>query len=155
MEELKALILMFPIEATGIVFAAVNAQTSTMFVEQGMLMNTTIGSSPFLLLSTFDKQSISAIITPMVNKVPQVVDRAFKSTSQHANQSCSLWELACSFSMLSMTAVALVEIKRLQACEIELGLSGEAVALPVSIFFDKFPNICWLVLQKFLDSLAA
>uniref|UniRef100_A0A6N2LWP3 Uncharacterized protein n=1 Tax=Salix viminalis TaxID=40686 RepID=A0A6N2LWP3_SALVM len=34
------------------------AQMSTMFVEQGMLMNTTIGSSPFLLLSTFDVISV-------------------------------------------------------------------------------------------------
>ena len=56
--------------------------------------------------------------------------------------------------MPSMTVVALVEIKRLQLAK-ELGLSGEAVAVPVIIFFDKFPNICWLVLQKFLDSLTA
>jgi peptide/histidine transporter 3/4 len=43
-EELKILIRMFPIWATGIVFSAVHAQMSTIFMEQGMLMDKTIGS---------------------------------------------------------------------------------------------------------------
>lgn len=51
---------MFPIWATGIVFAAVYAQMSTMFVEQGTVMDTTIGSFtiPAASLSTFDVISV-------------------------------------------------------------------------------------------------
>eukprot|EP01018_Ginkgo_biloba_P028579 Gb_41132 [translate_table: standard] len=41
-EELKILVRMFPIWATGIVFSAVYAQLSTMFVEQGMTLDTSI-----------------------------------------------------------------------------------------------------------------
>lgn len=37
-EELKILLRMFPIWASGIVFAAVYAQVSTMFLEQGMTL---------------------------------------------------------------------------------------------------------------------
>jgi peptide/histidine transporter 3/4 len=36
-EELKILIRMFPVWATGIVFSAVNAQMSTMLVGQGTI----------------------------------------------------------------------------------------------------------------------
>jgi len=39
-EELKILICVFPIWATGIIFAAAYAQMSTLFVEQGTMMNT-------------------------------------------------------------------------------------------------------------------
>ncbi|KAJ0524846.1 putative proton-dependent oligopeptide transporter family [Helianthus annuus] len=51
---------MFSIWATGIVFSAVYAQMSTMFVEQGMMMDTTIGSFtiPAASLSTFDVISV-------------------------------------------------------------------------------------------------
>lgn len=59
-EELKILIRMFPIWATGIVFSTVYAQMSTLFVEQGMVMDTSMGSfnlSP-ASLSTFDVASV-------------------------------------------------------------------------------------------------
>ncbi|GKV01366.1 hypothetical protein SLEP1_g13922 [Rubroshorea leprosula] len=41
-EEFKILIRMLPIWATGIIFSAVYAQMSTLFVEQGMMMDTSI-----------------------------------------------------------------------------------------------------------------
>ncbi|PON79208.1 Proton-dependent oligopeptide transporter family [Parasponia andersonii] len=55
-EELKTLIHMFPIWATGVVLYAVSGQVSTLFLEQGMMMDTTIGSFtvPPASLSTFD-----------------------------------------------------------------------------------------------------
>ncbi|KAL9328975.1 hypothetical protein ACSQ67_003978 [Phaseolus vulgaris] len=55
-EELKILIRMFPIWSTGIVFAAVYAQMSTLFVEQGTMMKTNLGSFriPPASLSSFD-----------------------------------------------------------------------------------------------------
>ena len=62
-EELKTFIRMIPICAIGIVFAAVYAQISTTFLEQGMMMNTTIG---FL---TIPPASISTsyVITPSLD----------------------------------------------------------------------------------------
>ncbi|KAI3719899.1 hypothetical protein L6452_20805 [Arctium lappa] len=55
-EELKILIRMFPIWATGIIFAAVFGQMSTLFVVQGTRMDTSIGSFaiPPASLATFD-----------------------------------------------------------------------------------------------------
>ncbi|CDY67370.1 hypothetical protein HID58_065869 [Brassica napus] len=43
-EELKILIRMLPIWASGIVFSSLHAQVSTMFVQQGRAMNCNIGS---------------------------------------------------------------------------------------------------------------
>ncbi|GKB87267.1 peptide transporter 1 [Tanacetum coccineum] len=76
-EELKILIRMFPIWATGIVFSVVYAQMSTMFVEQGMAMDTTIGSFtlPADTLSNFDVINVifwvpvyDKLIVPMARK---------------------------------------------------------------------------------------
>ncbi|KAG5000243.1 hypothetical protein JHK87_021315 [Glycine soja] len=59
-EELKILIRMFPMWATGAVFSAVYTQMSTLFVEQGTVMNTNIGSFeiPPASLATFDVLSV-------------------------------------------------------------------------------------------------
>ncbi|KAK8622462.1 hypothetical protein V6N13_117374 [Hibiscus sabdariffa] len=55
-EELKILLRKFPVSATIIVFVVVYAQMSTMLVEQGMMMDSKIGSFtiPPASLSTFD-----------------------------------------------------------------------------------------------------
>ena len=55
-EELKILLRMFPIWATGIVFFTVCAQNSSMFIEQGMALNNQIGSFkiPPATLSSLD-----------------------------------------------------------------------------------------------------
>ncbi|KAK8711690.1 hypothetical protein V6N13_146963 [Hibiscus sabdariffa] len=54
-EELKILLRKFPVSATIIVFVVVYAQMSTMLVEQGMMMDSKIGSFtiPPVSLSTF------------------------------------------------------------------------------------------------------
>ncbi|KAJ8429760.1 hypothetical protein Cgig2_001257 [Carnegiea gigantea] len=59
-EELKILVRMFPIWAAGIVFSAVYSQMSTVFVEQGMVMDRTIGSFtiPAASISTCDTISV-------------------------------------------------------------------------------------------------
>ncbi|KHN44081.1 Putative peptide/nitrate transporter [Glycine soja] len=59
-EELKIFICMFPMWATGAVFSAVYTQMSTLFVEQGTVMNTNIGSFeiPPASLATFDVLSV-------------------------------------------------------------------------------------------------
>ncbi|KAI9075704.1 hypothetical protein K1719_042320 [Acacia pycnantha] len=76
-EELKILIIMFPIWATGIVLSAVYAKMSTMFVEQGTMMDASINSFtiPAASLSTFDVLSVifwvpiyDRIIVPIARK---------------------------------------------------------------------------------------
>jgi hypothetical protein len=59
-EELKILLRMFPIWATGIVFFTVCAQNSSMFIEQGMTLNNRIGSFkiPPATLSSLDVISV-------------------------------------------------------------------------------------------------
>ncbi|KAJ6770403.1 PROTEIN NRT1/ PTR FAMILY 8.3 [Salix purpurea] len=51
-----------------------------------------------------------------------------------AFQICSVWGIGLFISMLSMTAAALLEIKRLQLVK-ELGLVDDAGAVPLSIFW--------------------
>uniref|UniRef100_A0A2N9HSD3 Major facilitator superfamily (MFS) profile domain-containing protein n=1 Tax=Fagus sylvatica TaxID=28930 RepID=A0A2N9HSD3_FAGSY len=104
-EELKILVRMFPIWASGIIFSAVYAQMSSLFVEQGKMMDRSVGSFsiPAASLSSFN--IISVIIW-----VP-IYDMSFA------------WQQA-----------AIVEIERLQIAR-EMGLVDEDVAVPLSIFW--------------------
>ncbi|CAA3001869.1 NRT1 PTR FAMILY -like [Olea europaea subsp. europaea] len=140
-EELKILIRMFPIWATGIVFSAVYAQMSTMFVEQGMVMDTSIGSFtiPAASLSTFDVISVIFWV-PVYDKV--LVPIARRVTGQGRGFSeLQRMGIGLFISVLCMAAAAVVEIKRLQLAR-ELGLVDENVAVPLSIF--------WQIPQYFL-----
>ncbi|XP_058733311.1 protein NRT1/ PTR FAMILY 8.3-like [Vicia villosa] len=77
-EEFKILIRMLPIWATGIIFSAVYAQMSTLFVEQGTMMHLYIGSfklSP-ASLSTFEVLGVlfwvpvyDRILIPVARKI--------------------------------------------------------------------------------------
>ncbi|XP_019179383.1 PREDICTED: protein NRT1/ PTR FAMILY 8.3-like [Ipomoea nil] len=140
-EELKILIRMFPIWATGIVFSAVYAQMSTMFVEQGTMMDTSIGSFniPAASLSSFDVISVivwvpiyDAILVPIARKLTGK-ERGFSELQRMG--------IGLFLSILCMSAAALVEIKRLQIAR-DLDLVDKAVAVPMSIF--------WQIPQYFL-----
>ncbi|KAL2557693.1 Protein NRT1/PTR FAMILY 8.3 [Forsythia ovata] len=140
-EELKILIRMFPIWATGIVFSAVYAQMSTMFVEQGMVMDTTIGSFtiPAASLSTFDVISVIFWV-PVYDKV--LVPIARKLTGKERGFSeLQRMGIGLFISVFCMASAAVVEIKRLNLAR-ELGLVDEDVAVPLSIF--------WQIPQYFL-----
>ncbi|TVT98850.1 hypothetical protein EJB05_55820, partial [Eragrostis curvula] len=69
-EELKAIIGMLPIWATGIVFFAVLAQFSSTFLEQGRTMNTQVGTFaiPPASLASFDAISV-VIWVPVYDRV--------------------------------------------------------------------------------------
>ncbi|GAB2298978.1 hypothetical protein Dimus_033054 [Dionaea muscipula] len=133
-EELKILIRMFPIWATGIVFSAVYAQMSTMFVEQGEVMDRTIGSFtiPAASLSTFDVVSV-IIWVPVYDRILVPVARRFTGKERGFSE-LQRMGIGLFISILSMAAAALVEIKRLQLAR-ELGLVDLDVAVPISIFW--------------------
>ncbi|XP_042503155.1 protein NRT1/ PTR FAMILY 8.3-like isoform X2 [Macadamia integrifolia] len=140
-EELKILIRMFPIWATGIVFSAVYAQMSTMFVEQGMVMDTTVGSFtiPPASLSTFDILSVivwvpmyDRLLVPLVRKIT-CKERGFSELQRMG--------IGLIISILSMVAAAIVEIKRLEIAK-SLGLVDHKPAVPMSIL--------WQIPQYFL-----
>ncbi|KAK4360278.1 hypothetical protein RND71_019230 [Anisodus tanguticus] len=133
-EELKILIRMFPIWATGIVFSAVYAQMSTLFVEQGTVMDTAIGSFriPAASLSTFD--TISVILwVPVYDRILVPIARRFTGKERGFSE-LQRMGIGLFLSVLCMSAAAMVEIKRLQLAR-ELGLVDEAVAVPLSIFW--------------------
>lgn len=140
-EELKILIRMFPIWATGIVFSAVYAQMSTMFVEQGMTMDTTVGSFtiPPASLSTFDVVSV-IIWVPLYDSILVPIARKFTGKERGFSE-LQRMGIGLFISILSMTAAAIVEIKRLNMAR-ELGLIHEDAQVPISIL--------WQIPQYFL-----
>ncbi|XWS69434.1 hypothetical protein CRYUN_Cryun04dG0178600 [Craigia yunnanensis] len=140
-EELKILIRMFPIWATGIVFSAVYAQMSTMFVEQGMMMDTSIGSLtiPPASLSSFDVISVIFWV-PIYDRVIVPIARKFTGKERGFSE-LQRMGIGLFISVLCMSAAAVVEIRRLQLAK-ELGLVDKEVAVPLSIF--------WQIPQYFL-----
>ncbi|KAJ6770407.1 PROTEIN NRT1/ PTR FAMILY 8.3 [Salix purpurea] len=133
-EELKIFIRMFPIWATGIVFFAVQAQMSTIFVEQGMLMDRKIGSFNIPPASMTSIDVISVIFwVPIYDMIIVPVARRFTGRERGFSD-LQRMGIGLFISMLSMTAAALLEIKRLQLVK-ELGLVDDAGAVPLSIFW--------------------
>ncbi|GJV71438.1 NRT1/ PTR family 8.3-like protein [Tanacetum coccineum] len=140
-EELKILIRMFPIWATGIVFSAVYAQMSTMFVEQGMMMDTTVGSFtiPAASLSTFDVISVIFWV-PVYDRILVPIARKFTNQGRGFTE-LQRMGIGLFLSILCMSAAALVEIKRLDVAR-SLGLIDQNTPVPISIL--------WQIPQYFL-----
>ncbi|GER28734.1 major facilitator superfamily protein [Striga asiatica] len=115
-EELKILIRMFPIWATGIVFSAVYAQMSTMFVEQGTVMDTSVPGFPTLTippatLSTFDVFSV-IIWVPIYDRF--IVPTARRLTGcPRGFSELQRMGIGLFLSVLCMSAAAIVEVRRL------------------------------------------
>ncbi|KAA8532388.1 hypothetical protein F0562_032357 [Nyssa sinensis] len=132
-EELKILIRMFPIWATGIVFSAVHAQMS-LFVEQGMMMDRTIGSFTISAasLTTFD--IISVIIwVPVYDRVLVPIARKFTGKERGFSE-LQRMGIGLFISILAILAAALVEIWRLDLAR-ALNLVDKDVEVPLSIFW--------------------
>lgn len=142
MEELKILVRMFPIWVSGIVFSAVYAQMSTMFIEQGMTMDTSIGSFeiPAASLSIFDILSVM-IWVPVYDRIIVPVARKYTGKERGFTE-LQRMGIGLVISIISMTAAALVEIKRLDIVR-TLDLVHDTVTpVPMTIF--------WQVPQYFL-----
>ncbi|CAH2045801.1 unnamed protein product, partial [Thlaspi arvense] len=129
-EEVKILLRLFPIWASGIVFSVLHSQIYTLFVQQGRSMRRTIGSFeiPPATLGMFDTTSVlisvpvyDRLIVPFVRRFT-VYDRLF-------------------VSVLSLAVAAIIETVRLRlARDLDLVESGDTV--PLSIF--------WQIPQYFL-----
>ncbi|CAK8578264.1 unnamed protein product [Lathyrus sativus] len=133
-EELKILIRLFPIWATGIIFSAVYAQMSTLFVEQGTMMDTNIGSfklSP-ASLSIFDMVSV-ALWVPIFDRILVPIARKCTGTKRGLSvfQRIGIGHFISGLCMLS---AAIVEIKRLQLAR-KLDLVDKPVAVPLSVLW--------------------
>ncbi|KAG5235483.1 protein NRT1/ PTR FAMILY [Salix suchowensis] len=117
-----------------IVFFAVQAQMSTIFVEQGMLMDRKIGSFNIPPASMTSIDVISVIFwVPVYDMIIVPVARKFTGRERGFSD-LQRMGIGLFISMLSMTAAALLEIKRLQLVK-ELGLVDDAGAVPLSIFW--------------------
>ncbi|KAL0541771.1 hypothetical protein IC582_021828 [Cucumis melo] len=140
-EEFNILIRMFPIWDTGIVFAAVYAQMSTLFMEQGTMLNKTIGSFriPPASVSSFDVVSVIFWV-PVFDRVMVRIARKVTGKERGFTE-IQRMGIGLFISVLCMSAAAVVEIKRLELAR-ELDLVHKPEAVPLSIL--------WQIPQYFL-----
>ncbi|TXG74260.1 hypothetical protein EZV62_002839 [Acer yangbiense] len=141
-EELKAIIRLLPIWATGIIFAAVYSQMSNLFVLQGERMNTHVGNSSFKIppasLSIFDTLSVIFWV-PVYDRIIVPVTRKFTG---HKNGITQLQRMGIGLfiSIISMICAAVLELIRLRI--VRKNNYYELDEMPMTIF--------WQVPQYFL-----
>ncbi|KAD3067728.1 hypothetical protein E3N88_35608 [Mikania micrantha] len=140
-EELKSILGLLPVWASGIIFAAVYSQMSTMFVLQGNTMDQHIGPNfkiPSASLSIFDTLSVifwapvyERIIIPLVRRYTHH-ERGFTQLQRMG--------IGLLISLFSMMAAAGLEVFRLDYVKKNNLYDDETI--PISIF--------WQVPQYFL-----
>ncbi|KAG5238311.1 hypothetical protein OIU76_014801 [Salix suchowensis] len=141
-EELKAIIRLLPVWATGIIFSAVYSQMGNLFVLQGETMDRYIGNSNFKIpsasLSIFDTLSVIFWV-PVYDRI--IVPVARKLTG-HKNGLTQLQRMGIGLfiSIFAMVSAAILELKRLQMVRNDNYYEHDSV--PMSIF--------WQVPQYFL-----
>ncbi|CAN6556528.1 hypothetical protein C1H46_013490 [Malus baccata] len=141
-EELKSIIRLLPIWATGIIFSAVYNQMSNFFVLQGTLMDIRVGRSSFEIpaasLSIFDPLSVIFWV-PIYDRI--IVPAARKYTG-HKNGLTALQRMGIGLfiSIFSMVCAAVLELIRLRS--VRQNNYYEYEHMPMSVF--------WQVPQYFL-----
>uniref|UniRef100_A0A2P2KW61 Protein NRT1/ PTR FAMILY 8.1-like n=1 Tax=Rhizophora mucronata TaxID=61149 RepID=A0A2P2KW61_RHIMU len=141
-EELKSVIRLLPIWATGIIFAAVYSQMGNLFVLQGETMDARVGNSNFKIpsasLSIFDTLSVIFWV-PIYDIIIVPVTRKFTGLSSGITQ---LQRMGIGFfiSIFAMLSAAILELRRLRM--VRRDNLYDAKLVPISIF--------WLVPQYFL-----
>ncbi|KAJ4725638.1 protein NRT1/ PTR FAMILY 8.1-like [Melia azedarach] len=141
-EELKAIIRLLPIWATGIIFSTVYSQMSNLFVLQGERMDTHVGNSSFKIppasLSIFDTLSV-IVWVPIYDRIIVPVARKFTG---HKNGLTQLQRMGIGLfiSILSMVSAAVLELIRLRI--VRRHNYYELDEMPLTIF--------WQVPQYFL-----
>lgn len=141
-EELKAIIRLLPIWATGIIFSAVYNQMGNFFVLQGELMDTRVGSTSFKIppasLGIFDTLSVIFWV-PIYDRIIVPVARKFTG---HKNGLSQLQRMGIGLfiSIFSMISAAILELVRLGI--VRRHNYYERKEIPMSIF--------WQVPQYFI-----
>ncbi|KAJ9548771.1 hypothetical protein OSB04_021314 [Centaurea solstitialis] len=140
-EELKSIIRILPIWASGIVFAAVYSQMSTMFVLQGNTMDQRIGPNfkiPSASLSLFDTLSVifwAPVYERLIIPIARRYTRHERGFTQLQRMGIGLF-----ISLFAMIAAGTLEVIRLNY--VRRHNLYEAEMIPMSIF--------WQVPQYFL-----
>lgn len=141
-EELKAIIRLLPIWATGIMFSTVYSQMGSLFVLQGAIMDTRVGNSSFKIppasLSIFDTLSVIFWV-PIYDQIIVPVTRKFTG---HKNGLTQLQRMGIGLfmSIFAMISAAVLELVRLGI--VRRHNYYEAEHMPMSIF--------WQVPQYFI-----
>ncbi|XP_057816586.1 protein NRT1/ PTR FAMILY 8.1 isoform X1 [Cryptomeria japonica] len=142
-EELKSIIRLLPIWATGIVFAAVYSQMSNLFVLLGLVMNYHMGPHfeiPSASLSIFDTLSV-ILWVPIYDRL--IVPTARKYTGhQRGFTQLQRMGIGLVISIFSMVVAAIVEIKRLDMAKEHKFYKNDKQIVDMSIF--------WQIPQYFL-----
>ncbi|KAI4304622.1 hypothetical protein MLD38_040105 [Melastoma candidum] len=134
-EELKAIIRLLPIWATGIIFATVYNQMSTLFVLQGNVMDQSVRHSSFKIsaasMSVADTLSVIFWV-PVYDRVIVPIARKFTG---HKNGLTQLQRMGIGLfiSIFAMVSAALVEITRLNM--VKRHNYYELKQVPMSIFW--------------------
>ncbi|CAN1853591.1 Protein NRT1/ PTR FAMILY 8.2 [Linum perenne] len=140
-EELKSIIRLLPVWASGIIFSAVYSQMSTMFVLQGNTMDQHIGPNfkiPSASLSLFDTLSV-LFWAPVYDRL--IVPAARNYTGhEHGFTSLQRQGIGLVISTLAMVVAGILEVARLQMVRSHGYYDIETI--PMSIF--------WQVPQYFL-----
>ncbi|CAN1303804.1 Protein NRT1/ PTR FAMILY 8.1 [Linum perenne] len=140
-EELKSIIRLLPVWASGIIFSAVYSQMSTMFVLQGNTMDQHIGPNfkiPSASLSLFDTLSV-LFWAPVYDRL--IVPAARNYTGhEHGFTSLQRQGIGLVISTLAMVVAGILEVVRLQMVRSHGYYDVETI--PMSIF--------WQVPQYFL-----
>ncbi|CAM6081549.1 unnamed protein product [Calypogeia fissa] len=134
-EEVKLLIRLLPIWVTSIVFATVYAQMSTLFVEQGGVMDRRVGphfTVGAATMTIFDTIAVliwvpiyDRILVPFVRRTTGDV-RGFTQLQRMG--------IGLVISIFAMVAAAVVEIERLKVAR-QKGLVDDGNAVPLSVFW--------------------
>lgn len=140
-EEVKSIIRLLPVWATGIVFSCVYSQMSTMFVQQGGYMDKHIGPNftiPEACLSIFDTLSV-IFWAPFYDLV--IIPWARKYTgNERGFTQLQRMGIGLVISVFAMAAAAVLEIVRLDY--VRRNNYYDLKSIPMSIF--------WQVPQYFL-----
>lgn len=140
-EELKAIIRLLPIWATGIIFASVYSQMSTIFVLQGGTMDPHMGTSfkiPSASLSIFDTISV-LVWVPIYNNILVPIARKYTGNDRGFTQ-LQRMGIGLVISIFSMLAAGILEQVRLDI--VKKNYYYDRTQLPISIF--------WQVPQYFI-----
>jgi peptide/histidine transporter 3/4 len=141
-EELKSVVRLLPVWATGIVVSAVYNQMSTMFVLQGNTLDPSMGSGfkiPSASLSIFDTLSVIAW-APVYDRLIVPAARRWTGHPRGFTQ-LQRMGIGLAISVLAMVAAGALEVVRLHVAASH-GMLDSTAYLPISIF--------WQVPQYFI-----